>query len=116
MVNSSITPIATYAMCTLKLPAGVIDNMDRIRKQCLWRGNNRTARGGHLAAWPMVSKPKVKGGLGILNLRLQNDALLLKQLNKFYNRKDVPWVHLIWYRYYDQGKVPHGQKEVGSFW
>jgi hypothetical protein len=71
MVNSSITPIATLAICTLELPAGVIDNMDRIRKQCLWRGNNRTARGGHLAAWPMVSKPKVKGDLGILNLRLQ---------------------------------------------
>ena len=31
MINSAITPIATYNMCTLKLPAGVIENIDRIR-------------------------------------------------------------------------------------
>ena len=61
MVNSIITPIVTYAMCSLKLPAGVTDNMDRIRKQYVWRGNDRSQRGGHLASWPIVSKPKKKG-------------------------------------------------------
>jgi hypothetical protein len=85
MINSAITPIATYTMCTVKLPVGVIENMDRMRRQCLWRGNVSTKKGGNLAAWPMVLKPKNKGGLGIINLRLQNDALLLKQLHKFYN-------------------------------
>jgi hypothetical protein len=35
MVNSAISPIMTYAMCTLKLPKGVIKNVDRARKQCL---------------------------------------------------------------------------------
>jgi hypothetical protein len=40
MVNSAITPITTYAMCTIKLPKGVIDNIDHVRKQCLWRGND----------------------------------------------------------------------------
>ena len=50
MVNSAITPIATYTMCTIKLSARVIDNIDRIRKQCVWRGNDRNRRGGHLAA------------------------------------------------------------------
>jgi len=92
MINSAITPIATYTMCTIKLPAGVIDNMDRIRKQCLWRGNDATKKGGNLAAWSMVQQPKDKGGLGVLNLRLQNDALLLKQLHKFYSKQNIPWV------------------------
>ena len=40
MINSVITPITTYTMCTIKLLAGVIENIDRARKQCLWRGNN----------------------------------------------------------------------------
>jgi len=44
MVNSVLTATATYAMCTLKLPKGVIDNIDRARKQCLWRGSNMTER------------------------------------------------------------------------
>jgi hypothetical protein len=47
-------------------------------------------RGGNLVAWDIVMQPKEKGGLGVLNLRLQNDALLMKHLSKFYNRADVP--------------------------
>ena len=37
MINTAITPIVTNAMCTIKLPRGFIENIDRIRKQCLWR-------------------------------------------------------------------------------
>ena len=102
-------------MCTLKLPIGVIDNIDRARKQCLWRGNDPRKKGGNLAAWPMVRKPKRKGGLGVINLQVQNDALLLKHLHKFYSKVDVPWVNLIWSKYYSN-KVSHATREVGSFW
>jgi hypothetical protein len=63
----------------------VIENIDRTRKHFLWRGNNPEKKGGNLLAWHMVQKPKHKGDLGIINLRLQNDALLLKILHKFYN-------------------------------
>jgi hypothetical protein len=63
----------------------------------------------------MVRKPKRKGGLGVINLQVQNDALLLKHLHKFYNKADVPWVNLIWSKYYSD-KVPHATMEVGSFW
>ena len=63
----------------------------------------------------MVCKPKNKGGLGVLNLRIQNDALLLKFLHKFYNKLDIPWVQLTWDSYYAQ-KIPHASDLVGSFW
>lgn len=115
MINSAITPITTYPMCTVKLPRGVIKNIDRARKQCLWRGNVAQKKGGNLVAWSTVQLPKHKGGLGIINVRLHNDALLLKQLSKFYNRADVPWVQLIWFKYYES-KVPHAAREMGSFW
>ena len=82
-------------MCTIKLPAGVIENIDRAKKQCLWRGNNQANRGGNLVAWQNVQLPKKKGGLGVINLRLQNDALLLKQLHKFYMKSETPWCQLI---------------------
>ena len=32
MINSAIAPIITYALCSIKLHRGVIDNIDRIRK------------------------------------------------------------------------------------
>ena len=55
------------------------------------------------------------GGLGVLDLNVQNSALLLKNLDKFYNHKDIPWVHLIWNTYYCNGKLP-GRSLEGSFW
>jgi len=54
--------------------------------------------------------------LGIINLRSQNKTLLLKHLDKFYNRKDIPWVKLIWNAHYSQGQVPHASTDRGSFW
>jgi hypothetical protein len=68
-----------------------------------------------LAAWSMVCKPKDRGGLGILNLKLQNEGLLLKYLHNFYNKVDTPWVHLLWNTYY-AGRIPHTLELVGSFW
>lgn len=78
MINLAITPIVTYTLYTITLPRGVIENIDSIRKQCLWRGNSEKKKGGNLVAWETVQKPKEKGGLGVINLRLQNGALLMK--------------------------------------
>jgi hypothetical protein len=63
----------------------------------------------------MVCRPKKKGGLGVLNLKIQNQGLLLKYLHKFYNKVDTPWVHLIWNTYY-RGHIPHALPPCGSFW
>jgi hypothetical protein len=102
MVNDAITPVITYTMCTIKLPRGVIENIDRIRRQCPWRGNTEKKRGGNLLASETVQRPKHRGGLRVLNLRLQYDALLIKHLHKFCNQHDIPWVKLIWFKYYQE--------------
>lgn len=68
-----------------------------------------------LAAWDMVCKPKQKGRLGVINIETQNKALLLKNLHKFYNKVDLPWVNMIWATHYDD-QVPHLATSCGSFW
>jgi hypothetical protein len=102
-------------MCFLKLPVAVVEAIDKYRKDCLWRGSDFRKKGYNLGAWKLVMKPKEKGGLGVVNLQLQNEALLLKQLDKFYQKKGIQWVKLIWNKYYPKG-VPHMRKEKGSFW
>lgn len=59
-----------------------------------------------LAAWSLVTRPKKEGGLGVLNLTTQNDALLLKSLHKFFNKSDCPSVSLIWNNHYRNRKLP----------
>jgi hypothetical protein len=53
-----------------------------------------------------VCKPKKKGVLGVIKLRLQNEALLMKNLDKFFSKADLPWVNLVWSQYYENGRVP----------
>ena len=53
----------------------------------------------------MVCKPKEEGGLGVLDLQKQNEALLMKNLDKFLNRRDIPWVTMVWEKHYPNGKL-----------
>jgi hypothetical protein len=73
------------------------------------------AKGNALVSWKKIYRPKEQGGLGVLNLDIQNKALLLKNLDKFYNNSDIPWVHLVRDTYYAEDRPP-GIKVEGSFW
>jgi hypothetical protein len=86
-------------------------------RYCLWRKKNNEgqAKGSALIAWTKICKPKDQGGLGVLQLDAQNKALMLKNLHKFFNRQDIPWVNLIWNSYYQEGSLPPNQND-GSFW
>jgi hypothetical protein len=115
LINSVISSLSSYFMCTLKLPATVTEIIDKHRRNCLWRGKELSQKGYNLVAWDLVRKPKDKGGLRVINLSVQNDALLLKHLDKFYKKENVQWVKLIWDKYYENS-VPHLAREKGSFW
>lgn len=114
-INYVLFAVPTCYMCSLKLPLTIIKAIDTTRKDCLWRGNDPTSTRKSLASWELVCRPKDKGGLGVINLRTQNIALLLKHLDKFYRNVDLPWVDLIWKSYYTS-KPPHSIANKGSFW
>lgn len=113
-LNSALSSLPIFFLCSLLILPGILKQLQRIQRQCLWR-KNRQEPAPSLAAWGLVCRPKNKGGLGIMNLGIQNVALLLKHVNKFLNRADVPWVNLIWNTYYhDRG--PHATTICGSPW
>ena len=115
ITNSVITTMPSFCMSTFLLQQNVIDKIDKLRKLCLWRGSDINARQKPRAAWKIACKEKGQGGLGILNIKSQNEALLIKHLHKFFNKENVPWVHLVWEKYYNDGKLPSSQRK-GSFW
>ena len=94
----------------------MIDSIDRARKDALWRGNDINAKKRPIIAWEKVTTPKENGGLGVINLKVQNKALLLKFLHKFFNKQDIPWVLLIWNTYYSNCRIAYAMRETGSFW
>jgi hypothetical protein len=111
LANSVISTLPTFFMCSLDVSVAVHEYVDRARRHCMWNKSEITHRSKPLVAWRKCTKPKRKGGLGLISLRSQNKALLLKHLDKFYNRNNIPWVNLIWNTYYSNGEIPHVVKE-----
>jgi hypothetical protein len=101
-------------MSSLKLQKSILEICNRAQRHCLWAKEEEARSGNALAAWTMVCRPKQHGGLGVINLELQNKALLMKQLHKFYSKDPTPWVSLVW-SLYGNG-VPHAMSKRGSFW
>lgn len=75
MTNAVFTVIPIFQMGTYLLPKTVIKQIDTYKKHCLWRGSNVNARTPPKAVWSMVCLPKIEGGLAVINLRTQNEAL-----------------------------------------
>lgn len=115
MVKSVFSSSAVFHISTLKLHKGVIKQIEKYLKHCLWRGSDMTSKKPSKAAWELVCLPKQQGGLGVINLSVHHEALLLKFLHKFYSKAPVPWVRLVWEHYYANGSLP-GQQRRGSFW
>lgn len=115
MTNAALSVLPTFYMCTFEIHKTVFKQIDKYRKHCLWRGADINARTPPKAAWEMVCLPKTEGDLGVINLETHNDALLLKNFHKFFNKDDIPLVHLIWEKYYNNGKLPNHTLK-GSFW
>jgi hypothetical protein len=106
-VRSVLSTLPTFFMCSLKIHKTVLNICNRAQRHCLWAKEEDSSSVNTLAAWSLVCRPKNNGGLGVLNLEIQNKALLLKQLHKFYCKENVPWVKLVWSLY--GNRVPHAQ-------
>lgn len=86
LTNSVFSAFPTFCMSTFAIHNTVISQIDKFRKLCLWRGADINANQRPKAAWTTVCKSKEEGGLGVINLKTQNEALLLKHLSKFFNK------------------------------
>jgi hypothetical protein len=83
LIRSCLSSMPIFFMCSLDIPPGIIKQLNRIIMHCLWSDRKSDLKGKSLAAWDMICKPKEKGGLGILDFKKQNEALLMKNLHKF---------------------------------
>ena len=62
----------------------------------------------------MPCKPKDEGHLCGINLRTEMKHSLQKNLHKYFNKEDIPWVHIVWEKNYSNGKLS-GHTKKGSF-
>ncbi|XP_078150757.1 uncharacterized protein LOC144546100 [Carex rostrata] len=95
LLNSILSSLPVHFMSVLKLPEWVILKIDKIRRNFLWHGVTDQKKGFNLVDWEVVCTPKQLGGLGVLDLRAFNKAMLLKWFWWWFKPEQKLWKPLI---------------------
>ena len=90
LVKSVLNSLLIYLMGCLNVPVTIKTQAIKFLRHCLWRGPDLEDHRPAMVAWSTVCRPKDQGGLGVMDIFVQNKALLLKNLHKFYNRHNIP--------------------------
>lgn len=114
LIRSVFAALPIFYMSTLALHVAIIEQINKYLRNFLWIKYGQDETGQALIAWKTICKPKQWGGQGILDISIHNKALMMKNLHKFFNKVDLPWIKLIWEKYYPS-QLPHSRM-VGSSW
>lgn len=95
LIKSVLSAIPVYFMMSFQLPNWVILKIDRLCRQFLWGRSNSERRGVHLINWEAVTTPVKWGGFGVIDLRLQNRALLMQWQWKLHQNEESLWSSVI---------------------
>ena len=77
LAQSVLQAISYYSMQTTSYPASVCDNIERACHSFIW-GNTNNDRQLSLVKWSKLCNPKSCGDLGMCEMRIVNDAFLMK--------------------------------------
>jgi hypothetical protein len=94
LTNACLSSLPTFAMCLYLLYDWTHASMDKSRCRFFWEGVG-DQRKFHMVNWTTMCKPKDQGGLGILNTKLMNIALMMKWVWKLYQNEQGLWAELI---------------------
>ncbi len=116
MINASLSSVPLYMLSFYELPKGVQKRLDFFRARFLWQ-DDQGVKKYHLVNWPTVCLPKDQGGLGVLDLRKMNMALLGKWLWRLETEQGI-WQDVLRAKYLSQKTLVQRKSKPGDsqFW
>lgn len=112
LIKSVLSSMPIYTMNTVKLPASVCNEINKINRRFLW-SNTDSNRAVHLIKWEKVCKKKAEGGLGIKQAGPMNQALLAKLGWRAKEETGSLWAKIIQNKYPSNMRSP---KNASSIW
>jgi len=116
LINSVLSSIAMFMMSFFEVPKGILKKLDFYRSTFFWQGDNHKKK-YRLSKWGILCLPKDQGGLGIMDLEVQNKCLLSKWLYKLINEDGV-WQQLLRKKYLKNKTIDEVKWKPGDshFW
>jgi hypothetical protein len=106
LINACLSNLPTHNMGLFLFADGVHAGFDKHRSKFFWEGQGAKKK-YHLVKWAEVCKPKDQGGLGVLNTKEMNKALMAKWIWRLLDERngDLLWVRLLKAKYRVQRAV-----------
>jgi hypothetical protein len=96
LINSVLSSLPMFMM-SFKLPKGVLEKLDYYISCFFWQCDEHKKK-YRLAKWSILRMPKSVGGLGIIDLEVQNKCLFSKWLFKLLNEDGI-WQEILKKKY-----------------
>jgi hypothetical protein len=71
LINSVMSSLAMFMLSFYEVPKEVLHKLDFYRSTFFWQGDEYKKK-YRLAKWGIIYRSKDQGGLGVINLELQN--------------------------------------------
>jgi hypothetical protein len=116
LINSVLSSLPMFMMSFFRIPKGVIEKLDYYRSRFFWQSDEHKKK-YRLAKWGVLRTPKSIGGLGIVDLDIQNKCLLSKWIFKLVN-EDGLWQEILGTKYLKNKTLSQVEKKKGDshFW
>lgn len=115
LTNFSLSSLTMFTMGMFLLANGVHAKLYNPYSKFFWEGAG-TKRKYHMVKWAVVCSPKKFGGLGIINSKLMNIALLSKWIWKSLQNATSLWAEVLMDKYLPDGSFVECKVHGSPFW
>ena len=98
LIKSTLSAMPLYYLSIFRMPKGVTNLINHHLRDFFWSGGTHSKK-IHRVRWDFITRPKEFGGLGILDIEIQNKALLAKWLWRLHDETEALWVKIIRQKY-----------------
>ncbi|MQL84778.1 hypothetical protein Taro_017299 [Colocasia esculenta] len=94
LVKHVLTAIPTYWAAVINFRQALVEKIERICRNFIWRGNKET-KGLYLVGWEALKMPQELGGFGITDIMDRNSAMMLKLVDKISTGQESCWTGIV---------------------